>query len=461
MAVVTVSSAIGVEVTSTPFDHNLWEASISGNLGSTTSSPSAFFISPYTQLNRSLDMSPLYQYNVEAFNITQGNLLWESQGIKFYGKFQFESSNFRGPMLWYSNNIVYLLGYNFLLVPEQNLTTLTLYAFNATNGNIINQENLTAPWASSNNRTNFAGIYPPSLYSSFNSNSLFLYYLVVENNLSNFTFDKYFQSISYSLKNGSASLGNLINISLPGINSYGTGSIKIVSSDNLQIIHLQWINGTIVENLNKGDYQIYNMSVSKLNIVGNKVFTSQQSSGTVTVYSWNSAENMTKKLFSFDDNVLSSYPKSVSYSMSALQDGHFVFVVSPNTISGNSIPVNPNPDIQFMGYAINGTLLWNVSVKPNSLGTIVHLDTVRTDTLLLSTYPPGLVGGSYHSAFVIVNYSDGKVLWKHTYGYSMSEPSGNGGFLSPTPFYGVDSASNGYVLYNFGPMLACAYLGNL
>lgn len=112
-AIISASTVVIVE-SGSPFDQNIWGSSLTGNLGDSAASNSTFFVVNYVQKNKSIDNSMLYEYTVDAFNITQGTELWTSSSIEYYGITQFETSNFFGPRIWYCSNIVYLLGYNFL-----------------------------------------------------------------------------------------------------------------------------------------------------------------------------------------------------------------------------------------------------------------------------------------------------------------------------------------------------------
>ncbi len=462
IVLLVVSSAIGLEISSTPFGHNLWKKGVSGDIGSSTASSNAFFVSIYEIENKTMFMSHLYNYSVEALNITTGNLLWESKAIQFYGNFQFESSKVKSPILWYSNNTVYLLGYNLWIVPEQNLTTLDLYSFNSTNGHLISKENLTAPFSSSNNKTDFSGIYPESITASFEQSHLSLSYLVIHTNISNYETKStnYFQSIFYSLKNGSASDARTVNITFPPINSYGTGSISVHTTSSIQVLHLQWVNGTIVENTKTGKITVTYLPISDINVRGQNVYVSNQSSGRISVYVWNSTTNITTKLFSFFNQILSKYPGTALYSMNVIGNLRFSFQIFGRDGSGNNIPVYPNPDVQFIGYTSQGICLWNISEKSFPLGTFTSTNLIGNNDLLLTYMGSSPIYGT-HSNFLIVNYTSGDLLWQKSFGYRVNEPSGNAAFLSPMPFNGIIGAINGYVLYKLGTSLACAYLGNL
>lgn len=435
---------IGVDYYS-PFSGNAWSVHIPGQIMSTVRTNSSYFMSTFTTLSGQSEI----RLNLYALNSSDGQIEWENNELTAGSSFMFIGQGM-GPRLWvYNHTLFEIYVFNGAGSPIGNYT---IASFSMSTGKLLGEEVLSYSWGNISNNTN---MFAPSV--SAEGNHLYLSFITettYNNGAQGIDQNATFHTLSYVYDNGSYRIGRSGGIPIPTTNAYGTGYINVSFSSQVEAVKFSWINGTIVSDLANGRSSIVNQTGDNMEALGNSVFFQYFSGETLSVYRYNVTAGFSNLLFNSSLDGYGLNLSSLLLSMKVLPGDIFAFTSYEGAIG---FPLQVNPDMLCFGLNQSGQRIWNLSIAPDPDGTTFKMAYAGHGDVFLSTAPNGFSSGeSYHSTFVLLNYTSGKVLWNHYYGYRVSNPPGSPGFLSPLPYAGQLNVSNGSILYELGQNVALA-----
>ncbi len=424
--------------------HNVdWKQKINGHIGEVISDNSSIYVANYS--DHYSDNNPFqgnYSYSVYKIDSLTGKIEWISMPMLFRG-YQSQFFNDGGPLglkIWVHNRTLFAMDGD---TSSFQFTQYRIYSLNITSGRVSGTQIISFPYMGVENNTTF---YPvvltngPDLYIS---QVHAIYRPATLLGYSNSTFITY----NYRIENMTYLLSGNESVKIPPLSSYGWGDEHSLLAGNLQVTYMDGTGYAIVDNYKSHMADTVNMTPEAMSESGGSIFVATISNSTMGIHEFNSEHTSSNLVFNYSSPIFGFNTSYSPITLSVLPDGLFLvnyFKQGGYYHNGTYV----QSDCQLIALNAGGSVAWtyNYSSYPYLLQTGIN----GGNTLFISIYNYEDNAYFYQQAkFALVNYTDGQVLWSHTY---MSSTSSNGGstFLAPANYNGLLLVANGRALFNLG-----------
>lgn len=423
-----------------PFSGVDWKQNIDGNIGRVLVEGQSIYVANYS-LNPAYGNytgpGAPYSYSIYKLNATTGAIDWVSAPLLYWGLATLLSTFDRveGPQIWLQNDTLFVGGsssYN-----PSWIYNFTIYSIDSNTGmesghqNIsFNQENTLS------NTTVFGGFY------QFSDPYLCLSYITMSGNYTSYnpTFNSSLHTNTYRLVNDTYTRVLSSSIPVPAPTVSEPGYARAAAFGNTEVVRLNWVNKTVVENLASGNMIAYNVSTRVFAISGNDIYMAGFSNSTASVYSINSGNSSVSYLFQYRNDTFNSIDNYSSFYMFVLPGMNFVVSVS---------------SIGIFDFNTAGEQIWHFTYSSKEENA--QLTYSSGSGLFLSSEIYISTMFATQAYFAVINYTNGHVMWEHDY-ISSASRNGERGFMAPPFFGGQIVVFNDHVLYRLNNQIELAKL---
>ncbi len=438
-----------------PFKHIDWKQKINGYAGEVIAAGSSIYIANLSYHPTSNNPnSDNYSYSVYKLNASTGRIEWISSPLFFKG-LQSQYFNDGGPTglkIWIVNNTLFAMDGNENPNAPGSFTfsEYTIYSINTSGGAVTGTQNISFPYMTEANNTAY---YPVVLTKGSE-----MYFSQVHS-VGFAALPKYsntsFMSYQYELNNRTYELTGNDSVKIPTINVYGWGNENSLIANKVQFTYIKGMNQTIVNDLSNDKAHLVNITPQAISESQNSIYVATISNSTLCMHEFNAAHLNGTLIFNYSNPLFDVNLSFSPITLTVLPNGFFLidFYHQGGHYVNNSFVMQI--DCKLIALNVNGNPVWTYNYSSYPYLLQMRITTGNTVFVSILNYQDNSF--IYPQAkFALINYTDGQIMWSHTYLSSTS--GGNSAFMEPANFNGMLLVTNDKVLFKIGNSVELAAL---